>query len=338
MQRRITSKDVAKEAGVSRATVSYILNNVKGVRISDETRGRVLEVARKLGYHLDIHAQAMKTNRSMSIGVVSRRNVTESRFVNVLGGIKDVLMKEKYNILLCSDELDEMGYPEYYRLYQSKKIDGIISISYQEQLNIEHADKRAELMLKERIPCVFADYHLKNPMVHSVDINYYHGGYIAARHLIEKGHREIAFMVPNLDTEQERQRIQGVSKAVEEAENVKLTVYKLKNSSNDFENNIVEVLMDRKKYSAIIVAWGLLASQTLYLANRMKINVPGEIAVISLAGDSSAIFTYPKLSTCELPLYELGVKSAQILVDDINSSGLPVSMSLPCKLNIRDSC
>lgn len=338
MKKMVTSSDVAREAGVSRATVSYILNNTQGVRISEETRQRVLDAAKKLGYHLDLNAQALKTNRSMSIGVVSRRNITESRFTNVLAGIKDVLSKEKYSIMICSDETDELGYPEYYRLYRQKKIDGIIFISYQEQLVIEKADKRAELMLKEQIPCVFADYHLKNPMVNCVDINYFHGAYIAAMYLIDKGHKKIAFLVPDLDTEQERQRTEGVRKAAEEADGVELYIYNAGKSGREFSDNIIKVLNDRGKYTALITAWGSMGAKTLYHTSRMKIDVPGEVAVISLAGDSAARFTYPKLSTCELPLYELGVRSARILIDNINKFGMPVSMMLPCSLNIQDSC
>lgn len=338
MKRKVTSRDVAREAGVSRATVSYILNNAQDVRISDETRQRVLEAAKKLGYHLDLNAQALKTNRSMSIGVVSRRNIAESRFTNVLAGIKDVLSKEKYSILICSDEMDEFGYPEYYRLYRQKKIDGIIFISYQEQLIIEKADKRAEHMLEEQIPCVFADYHLKNPMVNCVDINYFHGGYTAARYLIERGHKKIAFLVPDLDTEQERQRTEGVSKAVEEVDGIELCIYNVGKSGREISDNIVKALNDRDKYTAIIAAWGSMGAKTLYHTCRMKIDVPGEVSVISLAGDNAARFTYPKLSTCELPLYELGARSARILIDNINKYGMPVSIMLPCSLNIQDSC
>lgn len=338
MKKRATSADVAKEAGVSRATVSYIVNNTEGARISDETRGRVLEAAKKLGYHLDINAQALKTNRSMSIGVVSRRDITESRFTNVLGGIKDVLVREKYSILLCSDEKDEMGYPEYLRLYHSKKIDGIIFISYQEQLAIEHADERAVSMLKEQIPCVFADYHLQNPMVNGVDINYFHGAYIATRYLIEQGHKRIGFLMPEMNSEQERQRLEGVKRAIAEADGAELKPYSAGESEADFPSNIVNVLQDRDQYTAVIAAWGKIAAMTLYHTNQMKINVPEEVAVISLAGDYAAIYTYPKLSTCELPLYELGAKSAQILIDDIHKPGMPVSLKLPCRLNIQDSC
>lgn len=338
VKKNITSSDVAKEAGVSRATVSYILNNKQNTRISDETRQRVLQAAKRLRYHQDINAQALKTQRSMSIGVVSRRNITETRFTNVLQGIKDVLAREKYSILLCSDEAYEMGYPEYYRLYHSRKIDGIIFISRQEQLNMEDAEDCAQIMLSEQIPCVFADYHLKNLLVNCIDINYFHGAFIAARHLIDKGYTKIAYLMPESDTEQERQRLEGVKQAVRETPGIELYIYSAGQTGRSFSDTIVEVLNNRSKHNALITSWGSLAAKTLYHACRMRIEVPGEIAVIALGWDDSTKFTYPKLSICELPLYELGSKSAQILLDNINNIGTQMSIKLSCKLNLKDSC
>ncbi len=340
MKKKVNSCDVAQAAGVSRTTVSYILNDVKGVRISEDTRQRVLNAAKKLGYHPDINAQALKTNRSMSIGVVSRRNVSQSRFARVLEGIKDVLLKEQYSILLCSDELDKLGYPEYYKLYRQKKIDGIIFISYHEQLDIGDVHKHAESMLKENVPCVFADYHLENSLINSVDINYSHGAYISAKHLIENGYKNIYLIIPDTDTEQESQRLKGVEMAVKEADNVTLFIQKVNRTGKgmwEWDDNIEGILSDVKKHSAIIVSWSHIALITLYYINKMRIDVPKDIAVISLADDLPLKLTYPKLSACVLPLYDLGLESAKMLIDNLNTPMPKKNLMLPCSLKIRDS-
>ena len=122
------------------------MNNVKGVKIKPETRDKVNEAARKLGYHPESTARALKTKRSMSIGIVSRRDVSEGRFMNVLRGIKAVLDRHKYSILLCSDELNSRGYPEYYSYYNEKKIDGVILLSHIESINKKEIEKAAETM------------------------------------------------------------------------------------------------------------------------------------------------------------------------------------------------
>lgn len=337
VKKNITSSDVAREAGVSRATVSYILNNTPGARISDETRTKVLEVAKRLGYHLDFNARALKTSRSMSIAVVSRRSIEEPRFTKVLSGVKNVLSKEKYSIVICSDYKDENGYPEYYSLYRSKKIDGIIFVSYQEQLEDEKAAQNYDILAKEGIPCVFADYHIDAPMINCVDINYFHGAYIAASHIIEKGHKKIGFLLPDCNTVQEQQRLAGVNRAVEEAGDVELFIYSTGRGREEQENSIVEILENRKNYTALIGAWGGLSAKVLYYTNKLNISVPNDLAVISLAGEAAAEYTFPKLTTCKLPLYEMGVKSAQILLDSLDNEILPVNMKLPCSINIRES-
>lgn len=339
MKRRVTSTDVAKEAGVSRATVSYILNNVKGISIKEETRKKVLEAANKLGYHPDSMAQALKTNRSMSIGVVSKRKISEQRFVQVLSGIKDELIKNKYSITLCSEEMDDRGIPEYYSFYKSKKIDGIIFLSYQEEIDQQELNKTINDVKKEQIPTVFADYHIYDPSVNCIDINYFHGAYIAAQHLIERAYEKIILLIPDIDSEQEKQRLKGVKKATGEAGNVTLEIVKVGVSGQIDHEKILEVLAKSNKHTALIGAWHQIAFKTLYEANKNRINIPDDVAIISLAGAGFATYSYPKLTTCDLPLYELGKKSAMTLLETLNeSSNMPVNMLLPCRLTERDSC
>lgn len=337
MKNRVTSKDVAREAGVSRATVSYVLNNVNASRISNETREKVLKVAEDLGYQLDSIAQSLKTNKTMSIGIVSRRNIAEPRFTEVLLGIKEVLSQNHYSVVLCSDENDDKGYPEFYYLFRRKKIDAVIFISYQEQLDIEKMDNRVELVAKEQIPSVFIDYHINNPLINCVDINYEHGAYIAAKHLIDSGHKKIAFLCPSFRTEQENQRIQGIKRAVNSVSDVELIMYNAGSNKEQFSKNIQSTLKDRQNYTALIVAWGSMACQTVYQTNEMGIKVPDEISIIALAGNASANFVYPKLSTCNLPLYEAGKQGADMLIDYINKPNSPVNKILPCTLSLRNS-
>src|SRR5690554_7227430 len=92
-KKRVSSKDVAKEAGVSQATVSYVLNNNKNIKIKPETRQAVLDAVKKLNYHPSLLARAMKLNKSMTVGVITDRNVTNYNFMRMLEGIKDQLQE-----------------------------------------------------------------------------------------------------------------------------------------------------------------------------------------------------------------------------------------------------
>ena len=96
--KRVSSKDVAKEAGVSQATVSYVMNNCQNVKIKPETKELVLNAAKKLNYHPNHIARGMKLNKSMAIGVVTNRNFTNLYFAKVLEGININLSEQNYAI------------------------------------------------------------------------------------------------------------------------------------------------------------------------------------------------------------------------------------------------
>lgn len=340
MKKSVSSTDVAREAGVSRATVSYILNNIKDVKIKPETRERVIEAARKLGYHPDATARALKTKRSMSIGVVSGRDAAEERFAKVLSGIREVLKKNKYSVVLCNNEMNSKGYPEYYSYYHEKKIDGVLFLADLECMCNSQVEKTVNTIMKEKIPAVFIDYHLNNPEVNCVDINYYHGAYIAARHMIEKGHKKIIYYGPDFDTVQENDRLKGVKQACMDAglDADHLKAIKSGRNNREFFEAVTSIIQNKEDFNALIVSWRHIAFKTLYIANEMGVKIPDEMELISLGGSDFADYTYPMLSTSDLPLHEIGRKSADVLLDLLKNDSLPVNITLPCSLNIRETC
>lgn len=336
MKRTITSEDVAKEAGVSRATVSYVLNNVKGVKIKPETRKRVLEAARKLNYYPNSIARALKTDRSMSVGVVSRRDIADDRFSKVLRGIKDSLKTNKYSITLCRYEKDINGNREYINYFLAKKIDGVILLSAEEELSQDIIQN----LISYQVPTVLADYHDSNKDINSININYYHGGYTATHYLIEQGYENILYFAPAIDIPQERERLKGVKTAIAESDN-KINKFKeliIGKDGAEYINSINTMLEESRGYTAVIVSWINVAYKVLSEAIKININIPEDLAVISLAGTHYAELSYPRLTTCDLPLYDLGYRSGEVLIDTINNAeSKTVEESLPCKLIRRKS-
>lgn len=335
LKKRVSSIDVAKEAGVSRATVSYVVNNTKNVSISSQTRKKVLDAVKKLGYHPDAIARALRTNKSMTIGVVSKRNIAEERFSRVLEGVNAILKSNGYSILLCSDEITDKGFPEYYCFYREKKIDGVIVLSYMEMINKKEIEKAASIVEMENIPAVFIDFHINNPMVNCVDINYYHGGYIAAEYLIKKGHKKIIYIEPGIYTVQEAERKRGVIKAFEDNGYGSRMINICNMKFPEVDMKLHEIIKNRGDYTALIASWIHYGLRTMYIVHKLDIKVPKEFAVVSLAGSKYADLCYPQLATSNLPLYEAGRKSAMILLENIKQVSIPVNILLPCSLSIN---
>ena len=314
MKKKVTSADVAKRAGVSRTTVSYVLNKVPDVQLKEETKKKVMEAAKALGYFPNNTAQALKTNRSMSIGIVSKRKMNEYRFVSVASAIQETLRENGYNVVFCSDEQSD-DYYEYYRLYKMNKIDGLIFISHQEQIVFEEMYEQIKQINVENIPAVFVDYHFDNTNLNAVDIDYRESSYAMTTSLIAKGHKRIALVIPNRLSTQEKQRISGVEKAILEDSAVNLDI--IEGFVGSDLNQLCEKLLLSKKYSAVIASWVHVGLTLLYEANKAQMEIPKEIAIVALANNGFETMSYPKLSTVDLPLEKVGKIAAKQLLESL---------------------
>ncbi|NLC43597.1 MAG: LacI family transcriptional regulator, partial [Clostridiales bacterium] len=159
---RVSSKDVAKEAGVSQATVSYVLNNVEHIKIRPETRQAVWDAVKKLNYYPSHIARGMKHNRSMSVGVITDRSVTNYNFMKTLEGIKNGLSQFNYSITLLFDTQLEYFQTEIMSYYKTNRLDGFIFAF----ADIE--DSLREILDAKEVPYVVIDSHTSDRNAHEV--------------------------------------------------------------------------------------------------------------------------------------------------------------------------
>src|SRR5450432_1695325 len=190
MQQRITSKDIAKLAGVSRTTVSFVLNDVPGMRIPEETRQRVLDAARQLDYHPDEVARSMASGRRKILGFVVRQSADQAfadHFLpQVLNGLTRAANEQGYRTLFepisPEDKLDTYG-----QLIRTRHVDGIILSgprSDDEELLRIHASGAHIVMMGQ----------IANSNIPFVDVDNIGGARLATEHLINLGHRRIALI------------------------------------------------------------------------------------------------------------------------------------------------
>jgi len=185
---RITSRDVAEHAGVSRTTVSLVLNNVQGVQISTETRGRVIEAAQELGYVPNAAAQALASRRSQIIGLILTRNphhISSDAFLNqILDGLITAAHEHSIRLLIDIVEIHHQK-KAYLELVRAKRIDGLI-------LSGPRFDDEALFSLQQdHFPTVLMG-QLPETDLYSVDIDNFSAAQQAVNHLISLGHRRIA--------------------------------------------------------------------------------------------------------------------------------------------------
>ncbi|NJD02697.1 MAG: LacI family transcriptional regulator [Ruminiclostridium sp.] len=332
VKKSVSSRDVAREAGVSQATVSYILNNVENVKIKPETRAAVLDAVKKLNYHPNEIARGMKLKKSMSIGVVTDRNVTNFYFMKTLEGIRDGLQRHNYSITLLFNKPEEAADAEYVRYYDSNRLDGII---------FAFADidpDMADYLTGKGIPFVLVDYNHSNKDVYEVCTDYLSHIPKVIEYFISKGVKRIGYAGPNpariSDSRLEafRRAILGCGLDVDED----LVV------TSDFDDDRIfeaaaKLMTCEKRPEALLAGSPRFGIICVKCSQRFGIKVPEELKIIALGTSNFFTVTFPSLSAVELPLYDMGFKAAEMLIDLISGHKVEKSEVLPSELIIRDS-
>ncbi|MGE5073833.1 MAG: LacI family DNA-binding transcriptional regulator, partial [Anaerolineae bacterium] len=187
--KRSTSQDVADMAGVSRTTVSFVLNRLEGVSISESTRERVLAAARKLNYHPNASGRKLVSGRSNTLGLVlcqSPEQVFADAFLpRVILGVEQAAMQENFHVLLKPvDPADSEGYA---RLIRENHVDGIILSGPRND------DAEIRRMHKEGVPIMLLG-QLPDTELCFVDVDAISGAQNAVEHLLEIGHTRIGMI------------------------------------------------------------------------------------------------------------------------------------------------
>jgi LacI family transcriptional regulator len=344
---KITSKDVARLAGVSRSTVSLVLNKVPNIKIASKTREKVLKAARELNYHPNVLAQSLKTNRSKIIGLLIP-SITNPFFPSIAQGVEVIAVTNGYNVFLCNTFRDQVKEENYIETLISKQVDGIIvASSLHNPLILQEARKRM-------IPIVTFDRRLGNDSFESVQFDNVKGGEMAVNYLLSLGHRNIGFIMTLMSTTSNSDRLTGYKLAHEKAgiavnpNYIRNDEYQIKgDQSSIYEMTIglklaSELLAECPEVTAIFAVNDSIALGALRLV-KMGIKIPEDLSVIGFDNISLAEMVTPSLTTIVQPAFEMGQQAAQLLIaklmkskNDGKSSNHPLEF-VP-KLIMRDSC
>lgn len=214
MVKRVTGKDVAARAGVTAATVSYVLSGTAKRSVSKETRERVLLAARELGYVPDKTAKSLRRRETKTIGVAIDKNLATPRYALALQGMSQTASSMGYRLLLCHTGSGENGMADYLNVFLERQVDGVIYVGAD---NIGPNQDDIETVERDGIPFVALDCQLNNPSLGSVDFDYRAGAREATSLLISKRSSRVAYIRPAFESRQESLREQGVIDACRDA-------------------------------------------------------------------------------------------------------------------------
>lgn len=310
----VTIYDVAKAADVSIATVSKVINK-KG-RISDLTRERVLKVMEELDYRPSVLASALMGKNTNTLGLLIP-DIINPFFAQLSRHIEDRANELNYNVIICNTDYQQEKEKNYIQLLKQKSVDGFILASGFEDPG------EVERLIKEDIPVVIVAREFPLFSVNGVALNDYIGGQMAAKHLVERGHRKIGIIARDLWSNRERVRgfcdylqSQGLEKhpAFEFIQDDNLThINTGKEATEDY-------LTSENRPSAIFACNDLLAAGAIQAVRLQGLRIPEDIAIVGFDDTTLTKIIDPPLTTVAQPIQQMGNEIVDLMLGVIDGS------------------
>jgi DNA-binding LacI/PurR family transcriptional regulator len=307
----VTLKAVAQRVGLTPGTVSAVLNDSPAARsVPEHTKNRIFAAAKELNYRPNFLARALRVNRTYTIGVLAAE-IGDPYGSTVISGIESYLRKHDYFYLTVAHRHDKKLLESYSQLLLQRGVEGFITIdtSIDEPL---------------ALPAVAVAGHHSVDGVTNIVIDHKTAVRLALQHLIELGHRNIAFMKgPGIssDSEDRWRSIVAVAQELGIPVQPGLTV-QLEGSTAarapEYAIPYAEELLKRKSpFTAVFAYNDNAAVAAIRVIQESGLNVPGDISVVGFDDIQGAAYTNPPLTTVRQPLSKMGEIAAKTLLDRI---------------------
>ena len=309
-----TIKDVAALAGISYTTVSHVVNKTRPV--SEEVRIKVEAAIKTLDYVPSAVARSLKAKTTATIGLLVP-NSLNPYFAELARGIEDYCERNGYCVILCNSDDNPDKQRSYLRVLLEKRIDGLIVASAGGDAGL------AEGLTGVRTPMVIVDRGLEGVNVDLVRIDHEYGAYLATRHLLELGHRDIAMIGGPAGTSVAQMRLAGYRRALQEAgveENRERMLESDFTSTGGY--NAAAILLEKSPPSAIFAGNDMIGIGVLRAAAERNVRVPSELSVIGFDDIQMSRYVYPALTTVGQSILQLGEMAAEVLLRRIATPGM----------------
>jgi LacI family transcriptional regulator len=305
-----TIYEVSKLAGVSLATVSRVMNN--SGRVTDKTRQKVIAAMEELGYRPSSIAQSLASSRTNSVGIL----VPELHgpfFGTMLSGIEAELRAAKKHVIITVGHSDKEKEIDGIEFLMSRNCDALI-------LHVDAVSDDYLLRLKAgSTPFVVMNRSVPGMDDNCINLDNTAGGYIATQALLERGHREIAYISGPRWKKDANERFAGHQKALAEHGvplNRKLVFEGDFHESGGTEG-MTWLIKQRVPFSAVICANDDMAAGAMVVARENGLHVPDDVSVVGFDNVIFSHFTYPKLSTIDYPVNDMGQMAARLVLKNV---------------------
>ena len=306
---RITMDEIAKLAGVSKATVSRVLNDSE-CGVGEQTRVRVKKIAEELGYSVEQTEKKKNVSFTRYIALILP-DITNPFFADLAKSVERSLRRKGYSLVLANTDFSEDNEAAQIRELMVKRLEGILLVPSGIRAREEH-----DLPRRYQIPMVLVDRKLEGisdiPGVYS---NNEYASVISCEHLIRKGARDIVFISGPLNVSTSIERFEGY-KAVLAQHSIPFRPEMCRHGSYTVEsgyNAVLELERSGISYSAILAANDLMALGALKAVREFGYRVPEDVQIIGFDNIEFSQYCEPSLSTMQQPTFDMGAKAVELL-------------------------
>ncbi|MCJ8209718.1 LacI family transcriptional regulator [Mucilaginibacter sp. RS28] len=330
----VTIKLLAERLNVSTATISKALCDSH--EISEQTKQKVLELARELNYIPNAYASSLRRNRSQTIAVLIPE-VADSFFSLALNGIEEVALQRGYHTLIYMTHEKLEREKAILKELSGGRVDGVIMSVTAETDSFEHIHN-----FSRQLPVVFFDRVCPDLNTAKITTNDFECGYLATKHLIEAGCRKIVLLAVSNSLSIMSERSMGFNKAIKDFdlnENDCRIVYCGEDAVYNYQL-IKELMQGTNRPDGILATVEKLTTEIYLACNHLSINIPRQVKVVCFSNQASAVILNPSLTTITQPAFEMGKTAATALLKALKNNSLVLaeeSMVIPSALNIRSS-
>lgn len=330
----ITRDDVARLAGVSSATVSYVINNGPK-QVTDPTRRRVLQAIERLGYQPSSIARSLKTRKTTTLGVIVT-DILNPILSAIAKGVEDEIVPWNYNMILCNSDEDPGRELRFLNMLLAKQVDGVILMPTGENKGLLFS-----LVDQRKLPMVLLDREMEGLKVSTFLFDNEAGAYQATLHLIDLGHRRIGLVSLPRTLTPGRERASGYDRALREAG---IPFVSSLVAEGDFKAEhaaglVRSLFSNQDRPTALLVGSNRLLSGVLQYAKENHLRIPQDLAVAVFDDAPYYSFITPSITAVKVDAPEFGRQAARLLKQQIeqNQDYEPKTVRFPVELVVRES-
>ncbi len=321
---RVTMVDVARRAGVSQPLVSLVIGGNPRARVADATRQRILDAARELGYRPNVIARSLVRGRAYAVGLIIP-DLGNPFFADVVRGAERVAADQGYALLLC--DAADVGIERHLETLRARQIDGVIMDALGAASLEADAVAGLNIVLVDEPGAAF----------HGVASDALAAGRLAARHLLDLGHRRFGFLGPASDIWAFRMRERGFVQELRAA-GIAIDSPHFRRAAPTVEGGreaMRTLLGLPNRPTAVFCANDLLALGALKSCARSRVGVPETMSIMGCDDIEAARLVTPELSTITIPARELGARAARMLIRLLDGESIRPAKPLPVALASR---